>query len=159
MAATQRDASSPVPWPPIIYGGAAVVAGIVSWLSAWPFEPTAGWFFIRIAGVCLIFAGIALLMAAAAGFNRAKTPMPPTAPTKALVFGGIYRFTRNPMYLGMTSILAGLGLALDQLWFLIAVPLALFAVTKLAIEREEAYLARRFGAPYLEYKTKVRRWL
>ena len=61
--------------------------------------------------------------------------------------------------LGMTLVLFGLGLALNELWFLIAVPIAVLAVTKLAIEREEAYLERRFGAPYVAYKSKVRRWI
>ena len=62
------------------------------------------------------------------------------------------------MYLGMSLILAGLGFAFDQLWFLLALPVALVAVTKLAIEREEAYLERKFGAEYVAYKRDVRRW-
>ena len=159
MAETKPDASSTVPWPPIIYAGSALVAAIASWLSGWPFEPLAERSYIRAGSALLFLAGIAILLAAGMRFNKAKTPIPPTVPTKTLVFEGIYQFTRNPMYLGMTSILAGLGLAFDQLWFLIAVPIAMFAVTKLAIEREEAYLARRFGEPYLAYKSKVRRWL
>lgn len=62
------------------------------------------------------------------------------------------------MYLGMSLVLGGIGLATGSLWFLMALPVAIIAVTKLAIEREERYLAEVFGAPYLDYKTRVRRW-
>jgi len=85
--------------------------------------------------------------------------MAPTKPSSALVTSGIYRWTRNPMYLGMSLILGGIGLAAGSLWFLIALPIAMIAVTKLAIEREERYLAQLFGQPYLDYKARVRRWL
>ena len=156
---SKADASSSFVWPPVIYATGAVLSGAMAWIARWPFEAFAPGVLWQLAGAGLIAAGIGLLAAAVTRFNRAKTPTAPTAPTKALVFDGIYQFTRNPMYLGMTLILLGLGLALDQLWFLIAVPCAMFAVTKLAIEREEAYLERRFGAPYLAYKAKVRRWL
>lgn len=153
------DASSPFVWPPVIYVSAAVLSGMLAWFAGWPFEPPGQGAWWRFAGSAVIVMGLALLVMAGARFNRAKTPIAPTEPTQVLVFDGVYRYTRNPMYLGMTSILSGLGIALDQLWFLIAVPIAMIAVTKLAIEREEAYLERRFGAPYTAYKTTVRRWL
>ena len=73
--------------------------------------------------------------------------------------GGVYAYTRNPLYLGPTIGLIGVALVLDSLWFLVATPLSAFAITKLAIEREEEYLARKFGDAYLAYKARVRRWL
>ena len=156
---SRPEASSPFIWPPTIYGSAALLSGLVSWFASWPFEPDGTRFELRAAGVVLIALGIASAVAAERRFHAAGTPVPPTRPTKALVFDGIYKYTRNPMYLGMTLVLFGLGLALNELWFLIAVPIAVLAVTKLAIEREEAYLERRFGAPYVAYKSKVRRWI
>ena len=158
MNSDGRDASSPFIWPPIIYLTAAILAAFLSWLAGWSWLPFAVGP-LRVLGGVLCLLGGACLVLAERRFKAAGTPVPPTAPTKALVFDGIYRLTRNPMYLGMTLLLAGLGLALDQAWFAIAVPFAMLAVTKLAIEREEAYLARKFGAPYLEYKTRVRRWI
>ena len=81
-----------------------------------------------------------------------------TKPSTALVTDGIYRWTRNPMYVGLSLILVGIGLATGSVWFLVALPFAVFAVTKLAIEREELYLADKFGAAYHDYKARVRRW-
>ena len=158
MTSQQRDASSPVPWPPIIYLSAALVAGLMSWAAGWPFLPGTARDYALACGVGVIFLGANFLVLAGLRFNRAKTPIPPNVPTKTLVFDGVYKYTRNPMYLGMTLVLAGLSLMLNQLWFVIAVPIAVYAVTKLAIEREEEYLARRFGEPYLDYTAKVRRW-
>jgi protein-S-isoprenylcysteine O-methyltransferase Ste14 len=63
------------------------------------------------------------------------------------------------MYLGMSLGLIGAALGFDQLWFLLALPFAMLLVTKLAIEREEAYLTAKFGDAYLAYKAKVRRWV
>jgi len=82
----------------------------------------------------------------------------PTKASTALVTDGIYSWTRNPMYLGLSLILVGIGLATGSAWFLVALPIAVFAVTKLAIEPEEVYLANKFGAAYEAYKSRVRRW-
>jgi protein-S-isoprenylcysteine O-methyltransferase Ste14 len=156
---TPRDASSPFIWPPTIYGSAVLVAGLLSWFAAWPFQDSA----LRVpaiaVGVALGLLGGAIALLAELRFKAAGTAVLPTRPTTAIVSTGIYRFTRNPMYLGMSLGLAGLGLGFNQLWFLLALPVAMLAVTKLAIEREEAYLAQKFGADYLAYKAKVRRWV
>jgi protein-S-isoprenylcysteine O-methyltransferase Ste14 len=90
--------------------------------------------------------------------HRAGTATLPIHPTSAIVEDGIYRYSRNPMYLGMSIILAGLAPTMNNAWYWLALPFAIFAVTKLAIEREEAYLAREFAARYLPYKARVRRW-
>jgi protein-S-isoprenylcysteine O-methyltransferase Ste14 len=156
---TQNDASSRFVWPPTIYGSATVLAGFLSWFAPWPFEPDAIRTAALIAGVLVFCLGGTIALAAEIGFMRAGTAVLPTRPTTAIVDSGIYRFTRNPMYLGMSLALAGLGLGFNQLWFLLALPVAMLAVTKLAIEREEAYLAQKFGAEYLAYNARVRRWL
>jgi protein-S-isoprenylcysteine O-methyltransferase Ste14 len=166
-----RDASSPVIWPPIIYGMAALLSALAAWFAPWSFLGSflgprltalfgSDWrLVVWLIGGAMIFAGLATALAAEMRFKAAGTPVPPTRPTKAIVSTGIYGWTRNPMYLGMTLCLLGLGLGLDQLWFVIATPIAMACVTKLAIEREEAYLAAKFGATYLDYKAQVRRWL
>jgi protein-S-isoprenylcysteine O-methyltransferase Ste14 len=153
-----RDASSPFAWPPAIYGSTVVVAGLLSWFIGWSFQPVSMRWIGIFAGVLIGGLGGAMALLAEMGFKEAGTAVLPTRPTTTIVRAGVYRFTRNPMYLGMTLGLIGLALALDQLWFLIAVPIAVVAVTKLAIEREEAYLAQKFGAVYLDYKAAVRRW-
>lgn len=156
---TSNGASSPFIWPPVIYLLSALASAAASWAWSLPYQPPHLRWLGIVVGVAMIAAGIALAVGGERAFKRAGTPVPPTRPTTAIVETGIYRYTRNPMYLGMSLALAGLGVAFNQAWFLFAVPVAVFAVTKLAIEREEAYLATKFGAPYLAYKSRVRRWL
>jgi protein-S-isoprenylcysteine O-methyltransferase Ste14 len=102
---------------------------------------------------------LALDGAAMLSFNRAGTSMVPIRPSTALVTTGPYRFTRNPMYLGMAFLYVALALGLGLVWPLIALPVALVAVDRLVIAREEAYLARRFGQPYRDYMEETRRWV
>jgi protein-S-isoprenylcysteine O-methyltransferase Ste14 len=80
-------------------------------------------------------------------------------PTPELIFDGPYRFTRNPMYLGMTLLAIGLGAAAGTLWTLPLSLAALGAVHLLAVRPEERYLTAKFGEPYLQYKARVRRYL
>ena len=153
-----HDASSRFIWPPTIYLAAAVLSGLAAWFSPWPFQ--IDWRMLGgVAGSALVALGLAVAVSAERRFKGAGTPVPPTRPTTAIVSSGIYRHTRNPMYLGMSLVLAGLGLVFNQLWFLLALPVAVFAVTKLAIEREEEYLTKKFGAEYVNYKARVRRWV
>jgi protein-S-isoprenylcysteine O-methyltransferase Ste14 len=159
MSEPSKIASSPFPWPPVIYLTSVVASGLAAGIAGWPFEPAA----LRVAatatGGLIIVLGVGVGVTAGRLFAQAGTPVPPTRPTMAIVTSGIYNHTRNPMYLGMSLVLAGLGLVFDQLWFLLALPFAMFTVTKLAIKREEAYLTEKFGAPYVAYAARVRRWL
>ncbi len=154
----QPEASSPFPWPPVIFATAFVAA----WLAQqfWPQRvvPESAVDLARILGAVVILAGVAIALSAELRFFRAGTATLPIQPTTVLVVDGIYRHTRNPMYLGLSLVLAGLGPAWDNFWCWAALPFAVYAVTKLAIEREEAYLARTFGEDYLAYKARVRRW-
>ena len=158
MSPTQ-DASSPLPWPPIVFGSAALIAALLTWLTPLPVPQGMGYLALRLLGGFALAAGIALIVAAGGQFRKAGTGIVPTKPTTAIVGAGIYATTRNPMYLGMALILLGLGFATASPWFFIADIFAIPAVTKLAIEREEAYLERKFGGEYLAYKARVRRWL
>jgi protein-S-isoprenylcysteine O-methyltransferase Ste14 len=105
-------------------------------------------------GVWLALDGAAMLF-----FRRAGTSMIPMRPSAALVTTGPYRFTRNPMYLGMAFLYMGLAFALGFIWPLVVLPLVIVAVDRLVIAREEAYLRRRFGEEYAEYMKRARRWL
>jgi protein-S-isoprenylcysteine O-methyltransferase Ste14 len=115
--------------------------------------------YARGAGVLLILAG-ALLIAAALGLFWKKGTRPePWAPASAIVSSGLYAWTRNPMYLGMLTVYAGVALYLvSPSAGLLLVPLFL-AVDRLIIPREEAYLTRRFGEAYAAYRRGTRRWL
>jgi protein-S-isoprenylcysteine O-methyltransferase Ste14 len=106
----------------------------------------------------LILIGVAVFAAGIRNFSRAGTPVQGTRPTRALVTTGIYGWSRNPIYVGMLFFLIGTGVAVRSLWILLlAVPLAI-TFRYGVIAREEAYLDRRFGDAYRDYKARVRRW-
>lgn len=110
-------------------------------------------------GILLVFTFFVLLFPAARIFTRNNTTVNPSGITTRIVNDGIYRYTRNPMYLAFTLFYGGVAL-LTQSWlcFVLLLPL-LILVQKGIIEREEAYLSRKFGQEYLAYKAQVRRWI
>jgi protein-S-isoprenylcysteine O-methyltransferase Ste14 len=92
-------------------------------------------------------------------FVAAATNVPPTLPTTALVVDAIYGRTRNPLYLGMTLVYLGLGVAAGSLWATgLVVPL-LWVINVGVVKREERYLEGKFGDAYRAYKARVRRWI
>ena len=109
-------------------------------------------------GGLLIIVSLGLLMAAMRVFVEHAQPLLPATPAKALFQKGPYKFTRNPIYLAMMFFGAGFGIATSNVWIIITTALAgvLFHFT--VILPEEAYLERKFGAEYSEYKARVRSW-
>lgn len=114
-----------------------------------------------VVAVLLALLGAAIALGGVASFRRARTTVNPLKPesSAALVSTGVYSFTRNPMYLGMALVLLGWAAYLSSPWA-VAGPL-LFAgyITRFQIIPEERVLHGLFGAPYAEYKQRVRRWL
>ena len=92
-------------------------------------------------------------------FRRSGQNENPWKPTPEIVERGPFRFTRNPMYLQMILICIGVAVMLANAWILLLVPLAGWALQRLAILPEEAYLERKFGDTYRAYKNRVRRWI
>jgi protein-S-isoprenylcysteine O-methyltransferase Ste14 len=114
-----------------------------------------------VAAIAIALAGIAFSIAGVAAFRGAKTTLNPLKPgtTSALVTSGVYRFTRNPMYVGLALGLLGWALFLSSAWNLLG-PLAfILYVTRYQIVPEERALSGIFGAAYSEYRARVRRWL
>ncbi|MFU0505689.1 methyltransferase family protein [Pseudaminobacter sp. NGMCC 1.201702] len=107
----------------------------------------------------LFVAGLLFLAGAIGRFRRAGTRAEPWQPTTAIVTNGIYRYTRNPMYVGMALAYAAVAVFADRPAALLLLPLAVLAIHHGVILREERYLAAKFGAEYLDYKSRVRRWL
>ena len=113
----------------------------------------------RIIPGSLIFVGLALAVAGIRNFSRAKTPVPTTEPTRALVTTGIHGWIRNPIYIGMFLVYGGIGVAVRSPSILIlTLPLAI-TIRYGVVAREETYLERQFGDAYRDYKAHVRRWL
>ena len=148
-------------FPPVIYAAGIGVAYLLHWY--WPLRPMASGSVLlliaRVVGWVFIAVSVGLPIWAAWLFRRAGTTPNPTRPTTALVFTGPYRFTRNPMYLGLALLQVGLALVTDALWPLLLLAPVVVAVRRLVIDREEGYLEAKFGDEYRSYKTRVRRWL
>jgi protein-S-isoprenylcysteine O-methyltransferase Ste14 len=94
-----------------------------------------------------------------AWFLRLRTTVLPFRSSAALITSGPYRFSRNPLYISTGILYAALALWFAKLWALLLLPAAMAVLQRLVIAKEEAYLERRFGQEYLDYKTRVRRWL
>lgn len=117
------------------------------------------WWLLVAAGALLFVAGAAVMLAAAGLFRRLGTNIPPSRPTTLIATTGPYRWTRNPMYLGMALVYAGLTIGLDGPIAFVLLPLVLIAIQTQVIAREERYLEAKFGDDYRRYKAEVRRWL
>jgi len=126
------------------------------WPFPWPPEPMAGR--LALAGLMLIAAGLLLELTVAIEFARARTTLMPHRPATALVTGGPFQVSRNPIYVGHLALLTGLGLHQGNAWWLFWVlPLAL-ALDRLAVRPEERHLAARFGPAYEAYCKRTKRW-
>ena len=131
----------------------AVIRPPIAWALAF-----AAWPKVLI-GVMVFAAGLALAIWAFVTFRRAGTRVETTEPTMAIVTHGPYRFTRNPIYLGMFLGQTGLAIGFDNLWIL-AMLIPFHLVLRYGVvAREEAYLEHKFGDVYSAYKSRVRRWL
>jgi protein-S-isoprenylcysteine O-methyltransferase Ste14 len=102
-------------------------------------------------------------MALATWFARtmrgADTTLRIDKPVSSLVQDGPFRYSRNPGYLSLTMLYAGIAILRNALWAILLLPLVLYVIQREVIEREERYLERTFGEEYLAYKRRVRRWV
>lgn len=105
--------------------------------------------------------GFAIVLAGMLAFRRAKTTVNPFTPeaTTTMVISGIYRFTRNPMYLGFLFVLAGWAIYLSNILAFAFLPLFVWYMNRFQIEPEERALGAKFSQAFTAYKCSVRRWL
>jgi protein-S-isoprenylcysteine O-methyltransferase Ste14 len=158
MAASAPEHGARVRFPPPLVFLLAILAGAgVGRLRA-PSVPADAT--IRIAiGLVVVAMGVALIGAARIRFVRTGQAPAPWKPSPELILDGPFRLTRNPMYVGLTLVTIGLGVAFDELWISAAAPLALLVVHFIAVLPEERYLTQKFGEPYEDYRRRVRRYL
>jgi protein-S-isoprenylcysteine O-methyltransferase Ste14 len=102
---------------------------------------------------------VALTISSVGNFRRSRTSIVPIRPATALVTSGVYRFTRNPMYVGLAALTAALALFMNSWWPIVLLLPVLVVVRVFVIALEERYLERRFGAEYVGYMRRVRRWV
>ncbi len=142
--------------PPIIALFYMLIAYLLGWLVQIPFEAPGP---IRIAGFALACIGFLFGVGAFVEFSRARTTVDPHGSVTQVVTTGIYRFTRNPIYMGFLLIIIGLPLNSGFYWGILLAPFFIVTMNRLVIEKEEAYLEKKFGETYTGYKSRVRRWL
>jgi protein-S-isoprenylcysteine O-methyltransferase Ste14 len=142
--------------PPLIYAGALALGLVANKLYPMAFLPRA---VSRVLGLPLIFGGLTIGLLGFREMRRAETNVDPYKPATAIVTEGPYRFTRNPLYIGMTLVYSGIIALFNAFPAAMLLPLALAVMRGGVIEREERYLERKFGDEYLAYKARVRRWL
>ena len=144
--------------PPLLYLGMILLGvGLDNFLKipaiSLPFEV------LIPGGIILFLIGLAVNVAGLLQFKKQQENPLPWTGSEQMIGEGIYRITRNPMYLGMTCIGLGVGLFFNSYAILATVLLGSVIIDRLVIAREEEYLTDRFGESYTAYKSKVRRWL
>ncbi len=110
-------------------------------------------------GFAMVAGGVLLMLWGITTFLRARTAVIPMSPARAIVVTGPYRFTRNPMYVGLTVAYAGIALLVNMAWPLVTLPAVLIALRYFVIAREERHLRQAFPDAYAAYCERVRRWL
>ena len=142
--------------PPIVAVIYIAIAYLLGWFFRIPYGVPNG---LQMIGFSLTVIGFLLGVGAFIEFRKARTTLDPHGSAKQLVRSGIYRYTRNPIYLGFLLMVIGLPLNAGSYWGVLIAPLYIASMNKLVIEHEEAYLEKKFGAIYTSYKSRVRRWL
>jgi protein-S-isoprenylcysteine O-methyltransferase Ste14 len=145
----------PPPLVPLLALGAGM---LVHWLL--PLSTNIGRGGARIAiGGALVVGGLTCTALAFGWFRKTGQDPAPWKESPELIVEGVYQWTRNPMYLGMGLLQAGLGLLVGSLWPLLLVPATWWVIYLIAIRHEETYLSEKFGESYERYRASVRRWL
>lgn len=142
--------------PPFIYGGGFIVVLILRWLWPMPIVGHGGPLWVALA---LAIVGVAIVVLAARTLRAAGTNVDPLLPTTAIVTAGPYRFSRNPIYVGLTLFYLGLSLTFNT-WWAVIILVPILAIMHLGVvRREERYLEQKFGEPYRQFRSRVRRYL
>lgn len=141
--------------PPLFFLAGLAVGSVAEWL--WPF-PILAQSLQYSAGFALMAASAVIAGLSFREFARAKTSFEIHKPVEAIITSGPFRYSRNPLYLSLTMLYAGIAIAVDGIWIMAMLIPVLIAVHYGVILPEETYLERRFPDVYLPYKARVRRW-
>ena len=142
--------------PPALYA-LAVVGGYVL-NRRWP-QPMGDSVALPVLAWVVTIISLVLMGSSIGRFRRSRTSIVPIRPATTLVISGPYRFTRNPMYVGLAMLTVALSMFMGSWWPIVLLLPVLFVVRVFVIAPEERYLKRRFGPDYIDYTRSVRRWL
>ena len=144
--------------PPLLVVGCIVIGFIAGHFQALPLLPSRSVWEI-VLGSILVIVAVAVIASARRTFIARGTHVNPYRPTTAVVTTGIYRFTRNPIYISFLLVLLAFGFLTNSLWFVLTTPLLFLLLHFGVVRREETYLLGKFGEPYRQYCGRVRRWI
>ena len=149
---TSKDSPRVFVPPPLIFAGLLVAGLLIQRVTG----AIGG---IQLAAIVMGLAGLTVIALALGLFRKSKTRPEPWQPASTLVSSGIYRFTRNPMYLGMAILSLAVAMFFASLSAALFTVIAVVIIDRGVIRREEEYLVRRFGDDFAAYREGVRRWL
>jgi len=155
---TPRDGSPGVRFPPPLIHLGAILTGAalgVPLPQQAPWPPRGG----GVLGVLFVVAALLLNISGFMALRRAGTTIRPDRGATALVTGGPYRFSRNPLYISLALMHAGVSIWARSVWALVMLVPALILVDRFVIRREERHLQEVFGGAYRDYRRRTRRWL
>ena len=154
----ERDGAAvqlPPPFVPVI----ALVLGAGMQYFVWPLPTPFSGPARYTVGSALFVTGLVMMFAAFNQFQRTGQDPKPWLSTPEIIAVGIYKWTRNPMYLSMGFLQGGIGVLFSNTWMVALVPVTWGVIYAIAIRHEEAYLENKFGSSYVSYKNTVRRWM
>jgi protein-S-isoprenylcysteine O-methyltransferase Ste14 len=159
MMTEARDTPGVIAPPPLLAAGAVVIGRLLDWLlPAYVIRVLLSYPERMVIGLMLIAAGVGLGIPAVNAFRAAHTHVEPWKPSSALVTAGVFRWLRNPMYVGFTLCLAGLAVLLASDWTLVMTVAFVVVLHVGVVKREERYLEAKFGDAYRRYKETVPRY-
>lgn len=154
MTTPKPDVPNVIMLPPILVLLHIIAGTVLNWFLGGYYGAAWGWVGLLLLGACF-----GIVVSAKKLFDAAGTPVPPNQPATAIVTTGIYKYTRNPMYLAFVLGYIGLSfLASAPFTTLLVIPL-IWILDQKVIVPEEQYLTEKFGAVYTDYKSQVRRWI
>jgi protein-S-isoprenylcysteine O-methyltransferase Ste14 len=156
---TAAERGARVSFPPPLVFVVAILSGAAVACAGAPAHAPVQRAISLVGGIVVLATGVSLIASARLLFLRTRQNPAPWKPTPELILNGPYRFTRNPMYLGCTLVVLGLGLTSNNLWISLFAAPALLAVHFIAVLPEERYLCEKFGEPYERYLVQVRRYV
>lgn len=158
MTDTFLDRANFIIFPPVIPYSTLAIACVLQWLVPLGLVANIGQGVRTGLGAMIVIAGMATMLAGHRALLRHGTDVNPLRPTTALVTDGVFRRTRNPLYVGVSVALCGIALIFSLDWMLILIVPACILLHFAVVVREERYLEQKFGDAYRRYKMRVPRY-
>lgn len=161
MAMTKKDSAHTSRWEisEVVFGIPFLISLALQWLIPLSLPEGIARQALLLVGIALAIVGLGLIILARREFAHYGESTEPGHPTGKVIATGVFSISRNPLYLGIVSLLSGLALAANILWTLVLLVPAIILCHYVLIAPEERYLSRKFGEDYLTYAASVRRWI